>query len=75
MKNSNQTASDKKALNQEEAAVYLNLSVSTLKRLRNLGLGAKFIKLNSGVSGKNTKILYPIDELDKWLNSHSQQTA
>ncbi|MDR1614248.1 MAG: helix-turn-helix domain-containing protein [Campylobacteraceae bacterium] len=75
MKNSNQTVSDKKALNQQEAAEYLNLSTSTLKRLRIEGLGAKYIKLNTNTKGKNTKILYPIAELDKWLNSHLQQTA
>jgi hypothetical protein len=64
-----------KNLSQKEAAEYLNLSVETLKRLRIKGLGAKYIKLNTGTEGKNQKILYPIEELDKWLNDSLKQTT
>ncbi|MDR2099716.1 MAG: helix-turn-helix domain-containing protein [Campylobacteraceae bacterium] len=73
MKNENKTEA---VLTQKEAAEYLKLSVSTLKRLRANGIGAKYIKLKTGANGgKNTKILYPIVELDKWLDSQSIQTA
>jgi hypothetical protein len=62
-------------LTQQEAAEYLNLSIPTLHRLRKAGLGAKYIKLNTGGHGKNTKVLYPLAELDKWLASQTIQTA
>jgi excisionase family DNA binding protein len=66
----------KKALTPKEAAEYLGLSTATLQRLRSQGLGARYLKLKSTKGdGKNSKVLYPIKELDKFLEQKLTQTA
>jgi hypothetical protein len=63
----------RQALSPKEAAAYLGMSTATLQRLRTQGLGAKFLKVDTN-RGKNRKVLYPIKELDKFLEN-VQQTA
>jgi len=62
----------KASLTAEEAAKYLGVSKATLQRQRNAGVGARFFKVGEG---RNSKVLYPIKELDKWLESQLVQTA
>lgn len=62
-----------KAYSPKEASIYTGLSITTLQRLRNSGVGPRYIKL-AGI-GKNTKVLYPIAELDKFIQNNLQATA
>ncbi len=63
----------KATLSPKEASQYVGLSYSTLQRLRNSGTGPRYIKLAG--TGKNTKILYPVIELDKFIQNNLQATA
>jgi len=54
------------------ADVYLGVSASTLKRWREQGVGPRYLKIGQG---KNSKVLYPVTELDKFLASKLQATA
>ncbi|MDR1285408.1 MAG: helix-turn-helix domain-containing protein [Campylobacteraceae bacterium] len=56
---------EKAALSPKEAAQYLGLSVPTLKRMRSQGVGINYVKNGK----KNSRILYPIKELDKFLSN------
>lgn len=56
----------------KEAVSYTGLSSSTLQRMRAKGVGARYIKIGDG---KNSKVLYPKTELDKFLSKHLQMTA
>ncbi|MDR1976403.1 MAG: helix-turn-helix domain-containing protein [Campylobacteraceae bacterium] len=62
----------KMTLTPKEAAEYLGISTTTLQRLRSNGLGARYFK--SG-KGKNSKVLYPISELTKFMEQHLTKTA
>jgi excisionase family DNA binding protein len=53
-------------LSQPQAAAYLNVSVRTLQRWRELGVGPGSIKLPNGHRR------YRRSELDRWLNSHGE---
>lgn len=64
--------SNKATLSPKEASKYVGLSYSTLQRLRHSGIGPRYIKLNG--AGKNTKVLYPIVELDKFIQNNLQAT-
>jgi hypothetical protein len=66
--------SEAKNLTTAEAAQYLGMSISTLQRLRKQGLGARYYRTNSN-AGKNSRVLYPIKELDKFIENNLQQTA
>ena len=53
------------------ADVFLNVSASTLKRWRDEGIGPRYIKIGQG---KNSKVLYPITELEKFIANSLQKT-
>jgi excisionase family DNA binding protein len=61
----NVTNIQKAALSPKEAAQYLGLSAPTLKRMRAQGIGINYVKIGK----KNSRILYPIKELDKFLSN------
>ncbi|KIM07180.1 MAG: hypothetical protein KU29_07455 [Sulfurovum sp. FS06-10] len=63
---------NKATLSPKEASQYVGLSYSTLQRLRNSGVGPRYIKLTG--TGKNTKVLYPIAELDRFIQNNLQAT-
>jgi len=69
----NSTPTLTKTLPPKDASIYTGLSTSTLQRLRKNGIGPQYIKLTG--TGKNTKVLYPIVELDRFLASNLQATA
>lgn len=69
----NDTTPTKKTYSPKEASIYTGLSITTLQRLRNSGIGPRYIKLTG--TGKNTKVLYPIAELDKFIQNNLQATA
>lgn len=62
----------KQGFSPKEASVYTGLSIATLSRLRRDGVGARYLKVGDG---KNSRIVYPIRELDKWLNDNLKMTA
>jgi hypothetical protein len=66
--------SEAKNLTTAEAAQYLGMLISTLQRLRKQGLGARYYRTNSN-AGKNSRVLYSIKELDKFIENNLQQTA
>jgi hypothetical protein len=53
----------KKALTPKEASVYVGLSVSTLARLRQGGIGIPYIKIGKN----NSAVRYSIKALDEYL--------
>ena len=61
-----------KTLPSNGADAYLGVSTSTLKRWREHGIGPRYLKIGEG---KNSKVLYPIAELDKFLANKLQATA
>ena len=64
--------SPRRALRTTDAANYLGVSASLLRKMRSrgsadpLGLGPKFIKLSPSL------IVYQISELDAWLESRAR---
>lgn len=62
---------NKATLSSKEASQYVGLSYSTLKRWREHGIGPRYLKIGEG---KNTKVLYPIVELDKFIQNNLQAT-
>lgn len=65
------THTNSKTLPTKGASAYTGLSQTTLQRLRNSGIGPRYLKIGDG---KNSKVLYPIVELDKFLSSKLQAT-
>jgi len=61
-----------KTLTAKEACTYTGLSLSTLNKMRAKGIGARYLKIGEG---RNSKVLYPIAELDKFLANKLQATA
>jgi len=61
-----------KTLPANGADTYIGVSISTLKRWREQGIGPRYLKIGEG---RNSKVLYPIVELDKFLSSKLQATA
>jgi hypothetical protein len=56
---------NKKALTPKEASIYVGLSLSTLARMRNLGVGIPYIKTGK----KNSAVRYSIKALDDFLTN------
>ena len=65
------THTNNKTLPSKGAAAYTGLSQTTLQRLRASGIGPRYLKIGAG---KNSKVLYPIAELDKFLANKLQAT-
>lgn len=60
--------SDRPLLTPPDAAKLLKCAISTLDRWRQEGSGPVYIKL---APGKGGKVLYPVVELNIWLNSNA----
>ena len=67
----NQSIEGKNCLTPREAAVYLGLSLPTLHRLKREGLSPAFVKIGD----RNSRVIYPIKELDKWLEKNLKKVA
>ncbi|MDR0467836.1 MAG: helix-turn-helix domain-containing protein [Campylobacteraceae bacterium] len=67
----NKSIEGKNGLSPREASRYLGLSVPTLQRLKREGLSPAYIKIGE----KNSKVIYPIKELDKWLEKNLKKVA
>jgi predicted DNA-binding transcriptional regulator AlpA len=57
-----------KRLNAQDAADYVGVSKSTLEKLRTAGGGPRYIKLSK-------KVLYDVEDLDRWLESRKQAST
>lgn len=60
-------------LKQNETAKLLNVSVATLYRMREAGVGAGYKKLDS--KSKNGTVVYPLQEIVKYLTQSNVKTA
>ena len=56
-------------INESEAAIRYGYSKQWFQRMRWLGSGPKFVKINGG------KILYPIILTDEWFSQFGLQTS
>ena len=63
----------KAQLSQKEASKILGVSIATLYRLRESGVGISYKKLDS--LGKNGTIVYPLQEIVKYLTQSNVKTA
>lgn len=59
-------------LKQKEAAKVINVSLATLYRMREQGIGASYKKLDS--KSKNGTVLYPLQEIVRYLTESNVQT-
>ncbi|MDR1975380.1 MAG: helix-turn-helix domain-containing protein [Campylobacteraceae bacterium] len=64
----NKTAITRQALTPKEAAQYVGLSVSTLRRMRIQGVGIPYIKTGEN----NSAVRYPISALNKFLEKQQR---
>lgn len=60
-------------LKQNETAKLLNVSLATLYRMREQGIGASYKKLDS--KSKNGTVVYPLQEIVKYLTESNVKTA
>lgn len=60
-------------LKQNETAKLLNVSLATLYRQREQGIGASYKKLDS--KSKNGTVVYPLQEIVRYLTESNVQTA
>ena len=58
---------------QNKAAEILNVSVATLYRMREQGIGVNYKKLNS--ASKNGSVVYPLHCIVKYLTTSNVKTA
>lgn len=58
---------------QNETAKLLNVSLSTLYRMREQGIGASYKKLDS--KSKNGTVVYPLHEIVRYLTESNIQMA
>jgi len=62
-----------KLLAPKDASKYTAISISSIQKMRLGKTGPNYIKIIG--KGKNTKILYPIEELDRFLKNHLKVMA
>jgi hypothetical protein len=60
-------------VSQKNTAKILNVSVATLYRMRESGVGAGYKKLDS--KSKNGTVVYPLQEIVKYLTQSNVKTA
>ncbi len=60
-------------ITQKTTAKILNVSVATLYRMRENGIGASYKKLDS--NSKNGTVVYPLHEIVKYLTQSNIKTA
>ena len=60
-------------LKQNETAKLLNVSLATLYRMREQGIGASYKKLDS--KSKNGTVVYPLHEIVRYLTESNVQTV
>ena len=60
-------------VSQKKTAKILNVSIATLYRLRESGLGPSYKKLNS--KSKNGTVVYPLQEIVRYLTESNVKTA
>lgn len=60
-------------VSQKNTATILNISIATLGRMRNQGIGPSYKKLDS--LSKNGTVQYPLHELVKYLTQSNIKTA
>ena len=63
----------KAQLSQKEASKILGVSIATLYRMRENGIGASYKKLDS--NSKNGTVVYPLQEIVKYLTQSNVKTA
>ena len=63
----------KAQLSQKEASKILGVSIATLYRMREQGIGAGYKKLDS--NSKNGTIAYPLQEIVRYLTQSNIKTA
>lgn len=63
----------KAQLSQKEASKILGVSIATLYRLRELGVGISYKKLDS--KSKNGTVVYPLQEIVRYLTESNIKTA
>ncbi|MFW2605161.1 helix-turn-helix domain-containing protein [Aliarcobacter butzleri] len=60
-------------VSQKNTAKILNVSIATLYRMREQGIGASYKKLDS--KSKNGTVVYPLQEIVKFLSQSNVKTA
>jgi len=60
-------------IKQSKAVEVLNVSTATLYRMREQGIGPSYKKLNS--KSKNGTVVYPLQEIVRYLTESNIQTA
>jgi hypothetical protein len=60
-------------VSQKNTAKVLNVSIATLYRMREKGIGASYKKLDS--NSKNGTVQYPLNEIVKYLTQSNIKTA
>ena len=60
-------------VSQKTTAKILNVSIATLYRMRENGIGAGYKKLDS--NSKNGTVVYPLQEIVKYLTQSNVKTA
>ena len=60
-------------VSQKNTAKVLNVSIATLYRMREAGVGAGYKKLDS--KSKNGTVVYPLQEIVKYLTQSNVKTA
>ena len=60
-------------VSQKNTAKILNVSIATLYRMRENGIGASYKKLDSNT--KNGTVVYPLQELVRYLTQSNVKTA
>ncbi|MCT7545066.1 helix-turn-helix domain-containing protein [Aliarcobacter cryaerophilus] len=60
-------------VSQKTTAKILNVSLATLYRMREQGIGASYKKLDS--KSKNGTVVYPLQEIVKYLTESNVKTA
>ena len=60
-------------VSQKNTAKILNVSIATLYRMRENGIGASYKKLNS--NSKNGTVVYPLQEIIKYVSQSNVKTA
>lgn len=60
-------------VSQKNTAKILNVSIATLYRMRENGVGVSYKKLNS--NSKNGTVIYPLQEIVKYLSESNVKTA
>lgn len=63
----------KAQLSQKEASKILGVSIATLYRMREQGIGAGYKKLDS--KSKNGTVVYPLQEIIKFITESNVKTA